>query len=90
MLPQTNLIERLFGANWRTTLSGFVCLVSVAIHENPELLSSLPEKWQSTIKTVAGFVFFLSGASAALSAKDKKVTGGPVTVNCEGDIVSKP
>jgi hypothetical protein len=72
-------MNTLFGANWRTTLSGWIAILASAIAVNPKLVEFLPESIRSTITGVAGLIAVVSGGTFAYSAKDKQVTGGSVS-----------
>jgi len=71
-------LEQLFGANWRTTVSGNVALAAGAIALNPWLIAFLPEKPREIVLGIATFIAFLSGGTFAAVCKDRQVTGGKV------------
>lgn len=77
-----NLIEKLFGANWRTTLTGWLetaswllALLAAAPYTLGEVANILPPAWKETIfkisATAAGILAFVNRTLA----KDKSVTG---------------
>lgn len=72
-------MNTVLGANWRTTLTGWITVLASAIAVNPSLISFLPESARSTITGVAGLIAVLSGGTFAYAAKDRQVTGGSVT-----------
>lgn len=70
------MMTTLFGANWRTTLSGWIAVLASAIAVNPTLIAFLPERFREPITGIAGLIAVLSGGTFAYAAKDKQVTGG--------------
>ena len=71
-------MNTILGANWRTTLSGWIAVLASAVAVNPDLLSFLPEPARHLATSVAGFIAVASGGAFATQAKDKQVTGGNV------------
>ena len=71
-------MNTILGANWRTTLSGWIAVIASAIAINPNLVAFLPEAIRSYITGLAGIVAVVSGGTFASQAKDKCVTGGNV------------
>ncbi len=71
-------MNTILGANWRTTLSGWIAVIASAIALNPDLVAFLPETMRSYIISIAGFLAVASGGAFATQAKDKHVTGGTV------------
>jgi hypothetical protein len=69
-------MKSLFGANWRTTLTGWFTLAASSIALNPSVVTFIPEPVRSHVIGVAGLVALLSGGTFAYSVKDKQVTGG--------------
>ena len=72
-------MNTLLGANWRTTLSGWITVLASAIAINPNIVAFLPETLRSYVTGIAGIVAIVSGGTFAYNAKDKQVTGGTVT-----------
>jgi hypothetical protein len=72
------LFTFLLGANWRTTLSGWITVLASAIAINPGLVAFLPESVRTYVTGMAGLMAVVSGGAFALNAKDKQVTGGSV------------
>ena len=68
----------ILGANWRTSLSGWIAILASAISLNPNLVTFLPERFRETIIGVAGLIAVVSGGAFAFTAKDKQVTGGNI------------
>ncbi len=71
-------MERIFGINWRTSLSGYITLVSVAIAANPLSIDFLPDELEKYIKGFAGLIALISGTAMVHNTKDRNVTGGTV------------
>ena len=74
-------MNTILGANWRTTLSGWIAVIASAIAINPSLVAFLPEAVRDYVTGVAGIVAVLSGGTFATQAKDRQVTGGSVPNN---------
>lgn len=81
-----DLMGKIFGANWRTSLTGLLTLVTGAISFKPELINWLPQKWQVAIVGFSNFVVFISGGAFALAVKDKQVVGGSVVQDKAGKV----
>lgn len=71
-------MNTILGANWRTTLSGWVAVIASAIAINPSLVAFLPDTIRSYVTGLAGLLAVLSGGTFAAQAKDRQVTGGTV------------
>jgi hypothetical protein len=71
-------MNTILGANWRTTLSGWLAVIASAIAINPSLVAFLPDATRTYVTGLAGIVAVLSGGTFATQAKDKRVTGGNV------------
>jgi hypothetical protein len=77
-------MNKLFGANWWTTVWGSITTVSAAIAIKPELIAFLPDNYEPTVSGVAVFIFVLSGGVFAHGVKSKNVTGGTVQQTASG------
>jgi len=71
-------MNTILGANWRTTLSGWIAVIASAIAINPGLVAFLPDAARSYVTGIAGLLAVVSGGTFATQAKDKRVTGGSV------------
>ena len=71
-------MNTILGANWRTTLSGWIAVIASAIAINPNLVAFLPDAARNYVTGLAGIVAVLSGGTFATQAKDKRVTGGNI------------
>ncbi|XHR30400.1 MAG: hypothetical protein ACFUZC_07525 [Chthoniobacteraceae bacterium] len=71
-------MNTILGANWRTTLIGWIAVLASAIAINPSLVSFLPETIRNYVTGFAGILAVVSGGTFAAQAKDKNVTGGSV------------
>jgi len=78
------MMTTLLGANWRTTVTGWITVLASAIAMNPKLIAFLPEHVRESITGIAGLIAVVSGGTFAYAAKDKQVTGGNVP-NDKGD-----
>lgn len=80
---------KMFGANWRTSLSGFILLCSGAIALKPDIVNFLPDNIKGYVIGVATFVVFVSGGTFVVSVKDKQVTGGTVQQTASGAVAKE-
>ena len=71
-------MNTVLGANWLTTLSGWIAVLASAVAINPGLVAFLPEPVRTYVTGLAGVVAVLSGGTFATQAKDRNVTGGTV------------
>ena len=71
-------MNTILGANWRTTLSGWIAVIASAIAINPNLVAFLPETLRGYVTGIAGLLAVVSGGTFATQAKDRNVTGGTV------------
>ena len=71
-------MNTILGANWRTTLTGWIAVLASAIAINPSLVAFLPESLRNYVTGIAGLLAVASGGAFATQAKDKCVTGGTV------------
>jgi len=77
-------MDKIFGANWWTTLWGWITVAAGAIALKPEVIGFLPDAWEPTIVGIAGFVTVLSGGIFAAGVKSRNVTGGSVQQTLSG------
>lgn len=77
-----NLLEKLLGANWRTTLTGFLettawllTFLAAAPYTLGEVANILPPQWKATIFKVSGIAAGLLALLNRSLAKDRSVTG---------------
>lgn len=71
-------MEKMFGVNWRTSLSGYITVAAVAIAANPLSIDFLPDELEKYIKGIAGLIALVSGTAMVRNAKDRNVTGGTI------------
>jgi hypothetical protein len=74
----------LFGANWKTSASGYIAIASAIIHGKPQLIEWIAEPARGIIWGVSEYVFFGAAATFVLRAKDKNVTGGSTQQTIRG------
>jgi cytosine/uracil/thiamine/allantoin permease len=71
-----DLMVKVVGINWRTTISGLVALISGFILATPEAIEFLPDTLERYLELFAKISVLIAGGSFAVLAKDKSVTGG--------------
>ena len=71
----------IFGANWRTTISGWITVLASAIAVNPGLVAFLPDTTRHFVIGISGLLAVISGGTFAYHTKDKQVTGGSIQNN---------
>jgi hypothetical protein len=79
-------MEKIFGPNWRTTVSGWITTLAAAIAIRPELIAFLPDKFEDTVSGVAELIAFVAGGTFAAVSKDRHVTGGTVPQTPEAEV----
>lgn len=77
-----NLIEKLFGANYRTTITGWLetaswllALLAAAPYTLGEVASILPPEWKATVFKISGVCAGILAFINRSLAKDKAITG---------------
>lgn len=83
-------MSKIFGANWWTTLWGFITVAAAAIVAEPGIISFLPDAWEPTVKGVALFIGVIAGGTFAVAVKSRNVTGGTVQQTAEGAVATTP
>jgi hypothetical protein len=84
-----NLMAKIFGANWKTTVSGFIALATGAIALKPSIVDFIPQPWNGYIVGASNFIVFASGGAFALVTKDRNVTGGIVQQTVSGAVAKE-
>jgi hypothetical protein len=84
MNEQLTFWEKLFGVNWKTTLTGFLAFVFFAgswlgTHQNA--LGFLPVNWIGPINSICAGLGLINALLFAFNTKDKNVTGGTTEVH---------
>lgn len=76
-------MEKIFGANWRTTLFGaggalFALLTFLAAlpYEHGDIATLIPPEYKSNVAMASAIATFLLRLMYSASAKDRQVTGG--------------
>lgn len=82
-------MTKIFGANYWTTLWGFITVAAGAIAIQPEIIAFLPDSWEPTVKGLAVFIMVISGGTFAVGVKSKNVTGGTVQQTADGSASAK-
>lgn len=85
-------MDKLFGANWRTTLTNLVALIftsATAITAAPSELNVLPEflyPYRGKIIAACALIAFVSRFMNGQFQKDKTVTGGTTQQTVNGNV----
>lgn len=79
----------LFGANWWTTLWGFITVAAGAITVKPEIIAFLPDSWEPTVSGIALFVSVIAGGVFSVGVKSRNVTGGSVQQTVHGAVAAE-
>lgn len=74
----------LFGANWSTSLSGYVAVLAYAVHNQPEIIQWIPEPYRTFVWNISEWVFLGGMLTLAQQVKSRKVTGGTVQQTTSG------
>ena len=67
---------KVIGVNWRTTISGFITLLSGFVLTSPEAFAFLRDMVENWMSFGAKVVLLPAGGAFAALAKDGAVTGG--------------
>jgi hypothetical protein len=83
------MLSKIFGPNWRSSISGILTVVAVStamsIHMDPSLVSFLPDDIKNYILGISRIIAVVSGIIFSLTVKDAKVTGGSVASTTEAE-----
>lgn len=77
----------LLGANWQSSLSGYVSMAAFAIHEKPQLIQWIPEPTRGFVWNLTEYIFVGGFLLMANRMKDKNVTGGNTQQTLGGNLV---
>jgi len=82
-----NMLNTIFGPNWRSSTSGILTVVAVAtavaIHSDNSLVAFLPDGVEAYVLGISKLIAVVGGIIFALTVKDAKVTGGKVAQTIE-------
>lgn len=81
-------MTKIFGANWWTTVWGFITVAAGAISARPDIIAFLPDSWEPTISGLALFVTVIAGGVFAVGVKSRNVTGGTVQQTADGSVAA--
>src|SRR5437660_5108997 len=81
-----NIMARIFGANWTTTLSGYLTLMFAAIYTQPELIHWVPEPEQGIIWNISKYLAGAGFLTLVHQTKSKNVTGGNIQQTLDGSL----
>lgn len=77
---------RLLGANWTTTVSGYLTVLFGAIYTHPQFIQWLSEPWKGIVWNVSEYLTVGSFLAFAHQAKSKRVIGGTVQQDESGHV----
>lgn len=84
-----DLIEKYLGKSWRSSLCGILAVTIFTIHENPSIVSFLPDGLESYILGGAKLSVAILIALGFTFSKDYNVTGSDVSKIPKGKVVPK-
>jgi hypothetical protein len=86
-------VEKLFGANWKTTVSGIgaalfsvLTILAALPYEMGDLAAIFSPAWKGKIATIAGIAALLLKIWNSLVQKDRDVTGGSKQQTLDGSV----
>ncbi len=77
---------KLLGANWQTTLWGWITILAGAIVVDPTVISFLPDPSEPWIIGFSKLIAIVAGGTFAYQVKSKNVTGGTVQQTATGAV----
>lgn len=82
-----NILNKIFGPNWKTSTTGIVTVVAIAaaagIQADNSLVSFLPDNAEKYIIGISKLIAVVTGIIFALNVKDSHVTGGTIPQTTE-------
>ena len=81
-------MTKIFGANWLSTLWGWITVGAAAIALTPQSVAFLPDTLENYVKGICGLIAVVSGGAFAVVVKSRNVTGGVVQQTVDGAIAS--
>jgi len=82
-----NILNKIFGPNWKTSTTGIVTVVAIAaaaaIQADNSLVSFLPDHAEKYIIGISKLIAVVTGIIFALNVKDSNVTGGTIPQTTE-------
>src|SRR4051794_21359595 len=70
-----NILQSIFGPNWRTTVSGSITAIAGVIAANNSLVSFLPESSRLPVTCICSLITAVAGVTFARMAKDRNLSG---------------
>ncbi|MCC6865770.1 MAG: hypothetical protein IT280_06370 [Ignavibacteria bacterium] len=64
-----NLLEEIFGINWRTTIWGGIMTLALAINQAPTVVNFLPDNIEVWVRGISGLIVIAAGIKFAVTAK---------------------
>lgn len=90
------LTEKLFGTNWKTSVSGigaavmsFLTILSMAPYELGELSTVIDPHWKERLTLVSAIAAFILRLINSHYSKDKNIHGGNVLVDGTGSVMER-
>jgi len=74
-------MTKIFGANWASTVWGFLFAIAIAIANTPSIIAPLPDAVEPYIIMIC---ILITGSGFAASVKSRNVTGGTVQQTVSG------
>lgn len=79
-------MAKIFGANWTTTVSGYLTVIFGAIYTEPGLIHWIPEPAQGILWNISKYLVAIGFITFAHQVKDRTVTGGSVAQDLKGSV----
>jgi hypothetical protein len=79
----------LLGANWKTSLSGYVTILAYFVHDKPQVIQWIPEPTKGILWNAAEWIFLGGFLAFAKQVKDKNITGGMTQQTASGAVADK-
>jgi hypothetical protein len=79
-------MNNIFGPNWKTTVTGWITTLALAIAVKPDLIAFLPDSFEKTASGIAGLIAVVAAGTFAAVSKDRNVTGGTVPQTPEAEV----
>jgi|SRR5438128_3647514 len=80
-------IAWVFGANYRTSISGYITILAYFIHDKPQVIQWIPEPTKGILWNLSEWIFLGGFIAFAKQVKDRNVTGGTVQQSATGTVV---
>lgn len=78
----------LFGANWKTSLSGYITVLAYFVHEQPQVIQWISEPFRTLVWNASEWIFLGGFLAFAQQVKSRGVTGGHVQQDATGRVAT--